>query len=359
MSIEHLLDQPLSGWLGGGGEEGDIVLSSRVRLARNFTDVPFPNRAQEEQLASIVSELRKSVNDLSSHDKHRYMFIELEKLSPLERNVLVEKHIISPNHAKEPEQRALIVRDDAEVAVMVNEEDHLRIQCLQPGLNLPETLKLANEVDDVLESRHTFGFSEQIGYLTACPTNIGTGLRASVMLHLPALMLAKQLNRIMGAVTQIGLAVRGLYGEGSEAAGNVFQVSNQLTLGMNEQEIVDNLQGVVQQIVDQERAARKVLMNESRQALADRVWRAYGVLRYARSMSGQEALSLLSELRLGIDLGLIDEAPTLIFNELLVITRPNFLQKLAGGNDAQPVERDVLRAQIIREKLGEHKRREK
>ncbi|TCL32394.1 protein arginine kinase [Anaerospora hongkongensis] len=351
MTIEQLLDEPLSGWMKGEGPESDIVLSSRIRLARNFDQTPFPNRASDDVLANVVTELRKSVTDLSNQDNHSYLFIDMEKLEPLERNVLVEKHIISPSHVQEPVNRALIVRDDAGVAILVNEEDHLRVQCLLPGLNLPETLALANEVDDILESRHSFAFHEQVGYLTACPTNVGTGLRASVMIHLPALVLTKQINRIIGAATQIGLTVRGLYGEGSEAVGNIFQISNQLTLGQNEQEIASNLQAVVRQVVGQERAAREALLRDSKDMLADRVWRAYGVLRYARSISGQEALALLSEVRLGIDLNLIDEAPPTIFNELLVISRPNFLQKFAGIADIHPAERDTLRAQVIREKL--------
>ncbi|SDF84511.1 protein arginine kinase [Sporolituus thermophilus] len=357
MALENILDQPLNPWMAGGGPDGDIVLSSRIRLARNFEAVPFPNRAKGGQLAAIVDQLRKSVNDLTNLDGHRYLFIEMEKLSPLERYVLVEKHIISPNLAQEAENRALIVRDDAAVSIMINEEDHLRIQCLAPGLNLNDALKWANKVDDAIEGRHDIAFSEQMGYLTACPTNLGTGLRASVMVHLPALVLSGQINRLVTAATQLGLAVRGIYGEGSEAVGNIFQISNQLTLGHGEQEIVENLYSVARQVVDHERSARQALLAESRDVLADRVWRAYGVLRYARSLSGQEALSMLSEVRLGIDLKIIDEVPPVIFNELLVTTRPNFLQKLAGRAELGPAERDRLRAQIIRQRLEDNKTR--
>lgn len=351
MALEHLLDQPLNGWMKDDGPEQDIVLSSRIRLARNLEGIPFPHRGNMETLGSVANELRKSVADLVAADGKGYLFIEMEKLEPLERNILVEKHIVSPQLAQEPEQRALIIREDAAVAIMINEEDHLRIQCMLPGLNLPETLAIANKVDDTLEGRQNIAFDEQAGYLTACPTNVGTGLRASVMMHLPALTLTKQMNRIVGAVTHIGLAVRGLYGEGTEAVGNIFQISNQLTLGKSEQEIVENLQTVVKQVVDQERAARNALLRDARQTLADRVWRAYGVLRYARSISGQEALSLLSEVRLGIDLKLIEEAPSEIFNELLVVTRPNYLQKLVRRPEFEPAERDEMRAQVIRERL--------
>jgi len=356
MSMEDLLDKPLTPWMTGGGINGDIVLSSRIRLARNLEGVPFPNRADATRLTDIVTQVRESVGDLKKTDKHEYMFVEMEKLSPLERQILVEKHIISPNLAGEPTNRALIVRDDAAVSIMINEEDHLRIQCLVPGLDLKSASDLANDVDDIIEAKHCFAYNEQVGYLTACPTNVGTGLRASVMVHLPALVLARQISRVMSAATQLGFTVRGLYGEGTEAIGNIFQFSNQLTLGHSEQEIIENLQAVAQQVVEQERSARQALLTGSAEALADRVWRAYGVLCYARIISGQEALTLLSEVRLGIDSGIITGVPATIFNELLVTSRPNFLQKIACRAYTDPVERDRLRAQLIREKFKEERK---
>jgi Arginine kinase len=355
MTIENLLDTPLAPWMMGGGPDGDIVLSSRIRLARNLEGVPFPGRGNSEALAAVTAAGRRSVSDLGDADKHVYMFVEMDQLPPLERNVLVEKHIISPHHASDQGHRALIVRDDTAVSIMVNEEDHFRIQCLVSGLNLQDALALANRVDDVLEARNSFAYGERVGYLTACPTNVGTGLRASVMMHLPALVLSRQMNRIVTAATQLGLAVRGLYGEGTEAIGNIFQISNQLTLGHSEQEIIDNLQAIAKQVVEQERSARQVLADTSPAALGDRVWRAYGVLRYARTISGQEALRLLSEVRLGIDLKIITGVDAAVFNELLVSTRPNFLQKLAGRTESDHGERDRMRAQFIRDKLREEK----
>jgi len=351
MSIEKLLDDPLNFWLGGGGPQGDIALSSRIRLARNLDGIPFPNQARAAELAQVVEQIRKSVSSLSSVDGHSYLFIMLEQLSPLERAVLVEKHIISPLHAQYPKDRALLIRDDAGVSIMINEEDHLRIQCLMPGLDLTAAHALADRIDDCLEAKHDFAFDEHLGYLTACPTNLGTGLRASVMLHLPALVLTQQIGRLVNSATQLGMAVRGLYGEGTEAVGNVFQVSNQLTLGASEEEIIGNLYSVVSQIIDQERTARQLLLENSRDALIDRVWRSYGVLRYAYSISGNEALAMLSEVRLGIDLNIITDTKPEIFNELLVRTRPNFLQKMAGQRDLDEASRDRLRAQIIRDKL--------
>lgn len=348
MSFNELLDQPIVPWMSGEGTAADIALSSRIRLARNLCNIPFPGRASNSQLAEVADQMRGTVNDLKACDNHNYMFIEMEKLTALERNVLVEKHIVSPHYVEHPEHRALIVRDDAAVSIMVNEEDHLRIQCMRPGLNLDDALALANQVDDAIEDKRDIAFNEQMGYLTACPTNLGTGLRASVMVHLPALVLTRQISRILNAFTQLGLAIRGLYGEGTEASGNIFQISNQLTLGYTEQGIIENLNSVAQQVVENERMARKYLLSQSANSLEDRLWRAFGVLSFARSMSGQEALSLISEVRLGIDLKIIDNVPAQLFNELLVTTRPNYLQKLAAQMGIQEDNRDKLRAQVIR-----------
>jgi protein arginine kinase len=352
MTIENLLNQPFVYWMSSGAQDGDVVLASRIRLARNLEGIPFPQRANEEQLSQVVAQLKNSLCDLSTEGQLDYMFIDLEKLPLLERLVLVEKHIISPNHAREAGNRALIVKNDTTVSIMVNEEDHLRIQCLMPGLNLIEAFSSANEVDDIIEAKHNVAFNEQLGYLTSCPTNLGTGLRASVMVHLPALVLAGQINRIVNAVTQLGLTVRGLYGEGTEAVGNIFQISNQLTLGFTEQEIIDNLYSVVKQVVDHERTARGGLYAEATDMLTDRVWRSYGILKYARSLSGQEALNMLSDVRMGCELGIIDEIQNCNFNELMVITRPNFLEKMSDRTELTSNERKLLRAQMIREKLA-------
>jgi protein arginine kinase len=356
MTIENLLDQPFVYWMSSGAQDGDIVLASRIRLARNLEGIPFPQRANGEQLSQVVSQLKNSLCDLNfcdldSNGQPEYMFIDLEKLPLLERLVLVEKHIISPDHAREAGNRALIVKHDTTVSIMVNEEDHLRIQCLMPGLNLAEAFTCANQVDDIIESKHTLAFNEELGYLTSCPTNLGTGLRASVMVHLPALVLTGQINRIVNAVTQLGLTVRGLYGEGTEAVGNIFQVSNQLTLGFTEQEIIDNLYSVVKQVVDHERTARGGLYAEATDMLVDKVWRSYGILKYARSISGQEALALLSDVRMGYELGIINEVSDCNFNELMVATRPNFLQKMSARPELSDNERKNLRAQIIRDKF--------
>lgn len=352
MPMKNLLDQPFVYWMSSGAQDGDIVLASRIRLARNLEGIPFPQRANGEQLSQVVSQLKKSLCDLNTNGQPEYMFIDLEKLPLLERLVLVEKHIISPDHAREAGNRAIIVKQDTTVSIMVNEEDHLRIQCLMPGLNLMEAFNSANRVDDIIENKHTLAFNEELGYLTSCPTNLGTGLRASVMVHLPALVLTGQINRIVNAVIQLGLTVRGLYGEGTEAVGNIFQISNQLTLGFTEQEIIDNLYSVVKQVVDHERTARGGLYADTTDMLVDRVWRAYGTLKYARSISSQEALALLSDVRMGFELGIINEVSECNFNELMVVTRPNYLQKMSDRSELSANERKKLRAQIIREKLS-------
>jgi len=349
--MKEILQQPLCPWMAGDGPDADIVLSSRVRLARNLAEIPFPNRADAAQLADVRDRIKASMENICLLGDILYQWIEMEQLTTVERCVLVEKHIVSPDHIQEPTNRALIVREDAAVSVMINEEDHLRLQSLRSGLDLGNALQLVNAVDDCLESGNTFAFSPGLGYLTSCPTNLGTGLRASVMVHLPALVLTRQISRIVTAATQLGLAVRGLYGEGTEAIGNIFQISNQFTLGYNELEIVDNLQSVARQIVEQERSAREVLLNNSHDVLVDRVWRAYGILRYARIVSGKEALAMLSEVRLGTDLKIIEDIAPEIFNELLVATRPNFLQQFSKQPNLNQEKRDQLRATVIREKL--------
>lgn len=351
--IEKILCQSISPWMNGSGPEADIVLSSRVRLARNLEKLPFPNQADDIKRAAVLNEIENSVGDLAQTEGKKYFWTKISDLSPIERKILVEKHIASLDLIQEPVNRALIIREDASVSVMVNEEDHFRIQSLYSGLDLQGALQTANLVDDCIEAKHTFAFDGRLGYLTACPTNLGTGLRASVMLHLPALVLTRQISRVVSAATQLGLAVRGLYGEGTETTGNILQISNQLTLGYTEIEIIDNLRSIVYQIVSQERAARNSLMNHSKDDLEDRVWRSYGVLRHARKISGQEALTMLSEVRLGIDMQIIDQVTPKIFNELLVSTRTNFLQKFSNRGNLSALECDRLRAQTIRKKLQE------
>lgn len=349
---KDLLVMSESQWMDGSGKESDIVLSSRVRLARNLVQIPFPNRADIAQLASVEAKVAELMPLIEEATGKAYDFIELDKLSSLERNVLIEKHLISNNHVEHPENRALLLSNDTKVSLMMNEEDHLRIQCMVSGFDLVEPFSLASQIDDVIESKLDLAFHEQIGYLTSCPTNLGTGLRASVMMHLPGLVFTRQISKIINASTQLGLAVRGLYGEGTDVIGNIFQISNQLTMGFSEDEIIENLSSAVMEILTHERAARKALYAQSPDSMSDRVWRSFGILKYARSMSASEALALLSEVRMGIDLGIIEHVPARIFNELLVSTRPNYLQNIKENDNLSQTEINRERAEVIRQVLS-------
>ncbi len=349
MAHEAFFNQAISSWMGQSGPDSDIVLSSRIRLARNLDPYLFPTLSSNEQALEIIK-LFKEKSIISSHSVWKFQLLEMTNLKPLEKRVLVEKHLISPQLAEESNLGACLLSENEEISIMINEEDHLRIQCLFPGLQLSAALKEANELDDWIEQYVDYAFSEQTGYLTSCPTNVGTGLRASVMMHLPALVLTRQMNRIIPAINQLGLVVRGTYGEGSEALGNIFQISNQITLGKSEQDIVDDLNSVVQQIIAQERSARDALVKTSNIELEDRVFRSYGTLLYSRIIESKEASQCLSDVRLGIDFGYIQDIPRSILNELMVMTQPGFLQQYAGGA-LRPDERDIRRASLIRECL--------
>ena len=349
---QALFDCRVPHWMEKAGPDGDIVLSSRIRLARNLNGVPFPGQADAEQLKQIGNRASITVQDLIDADEsHRYQMLDMASLTEQERRILVEKHLTSLKHVHIPANRSLIIRDDTAVSIMVNEEDHFRIQSLTAGLNLRSAWAMADETDNLLESRLGFAFNEDLGYLTSCPTNLGTGLRASVMMHLPGLVLLGQMHRIIEVSTQLGMAVRGFYGEGTEAYGHVFQVSNQQTMGFNETEIVNNVLGLARQVVEQERAARRMLMSDSGEELADRIWRAYGILRHARSISGQEALGLLSAVRLGIDMGVISHLSPEVFTELIIATRSCVVAQMAQAGKMDKAERNRLRANLIRERI--------
>lgn len=339
-----------SKWMEGTGPEADIVISTRVRLARNMRNFPFPPLASDEQREKVLK-LAEDVFLKNEEKSPELQILNINSLSPVYRQVLLEKHLISPLLSKENRFSALILRDDEVISIMVNEEDHFRIQCLLPGLQLEKGWQEASRYDDFLEAHVDYAFDEEKGYLTACPTNVGTGLRASVMLHLPAIVLTQQINRILSAVSQVGLAVRGLYGEGTEIVGNLLQISNQITLGQSEEEIWQNLYSVTSQLINQEKNAREHLLNEGREKIADRAGRAYGILKYARMIDSQEVMQLLSDIRLGVDLGLLKDVPVKVLNELLVLTRPGCLQYL-NGKTLSPYERDLERAVQIQKWLA-------
>lgn len=344
-----------SKWMEGSGPQSDIVLTSRIRLARNLKNIPFPHLLNEEGQKEVIDKVVQAVNTAAVTGTFGKMeMLQLRELSPLEKQMLVEKHLISPPFA-ESERGGVALNADESVSIMVNEEDHLRVQLLMPAFQLEETWRAADNLDDALEQTLDYAFHEDKGYLTACPTNLGTGLRASVMVHLPALVLTKQAKKILGSLPQLGLAVRGFYGEGSEAQGNLYQISNQITLGLTEEEIINNISLVVQQLIDQERSARERLKKELYHQIDDKVNRAYGILANARIINSGEALRLLSDLRLGIDLGMIKDVDPQIFNEMISFIQPGLLQG-SQGKAMNAGERDIIRAEVIRTKLAQQRR---
>lgn len=350
MSLEQFMNEAISPWMREDGPDSDIVLSSRIRLARNFADISFPIVGDGEALKGVLQFFQKEYEHQSFKEYHNFEFFQINELTPVERRVLVEKHLISPLLAKHAETSATLISGNEQVSLMINEEDHIRIQLYFPGFQLNKALEKAFEFDDWLESKVNYAFDEDKGYLTSCPTNVGTGMRASVMMHLPALTLTKQINRIIPAINQLGLVVRGIYGEGSEAIGNLVQISNQITLGKSEEDIVSDLESVVSQLIEHERRARDNLISQSGTKLEDRVYRSYGILEYSRIIESKEAARCLSDVRMGIDLGLIENVSQHILHELMVLTQPGFLQQYAEKS-LTANERDVLRASLIRERM--------
>lgn len=351
MSLQTFIDQALSPWMQTSGPEDDIVLSTRVRLARNLGDVPFPRKASGEELAQVRAKIKAHGDQQSCGAYAHLSFVDMEELTNLEKRALVEKHLISPYLVEHEKASGVLLSENEQLSIMVNEEDHIRTQVYLPGLQLSKALSEAFMIDDWLEEKSDYAFDEKRGYLTSCPTNVGTGLRASVMLHLPALALTKKLPKMIPAINQLGLVVRGIYGEGTEALGNIFQVSNQVTLGRSEEEIIENLESVVKKLIEHERELRTVLTNESEKRLEDRIFRSYGILKYCRIIESKEAAKYISDVRLGIDVGLIENVSPQILNELMVLTQPAFLQQYAKGKLTQQ-QRDIKRAKIIRERLN-------
>ncbi|NLM25409.1 MAG: protein arginine kinase [Firmicutes bacterium] len=349
MFLGDTLDKNLSSWMKKEGPEGDIVLGTRVRLARNFAKIPFPGVANKEQAKKVLDNCTKLDEVLSGLGK--FTFYKMAEVDSLERQLLVEKHLISPAHTEATAYKGLLLSESEDISIMINEEDHLRIQVLYPGFQIEEAWRLADRIDDLIEAKQEYAFDNALGYLTSCPTNVGTGMRASVMVHLPALAKLNQLSQVLNSVTQFGLVVRGLYGEGSESYGNIFQISNQVSLGHTEEDIVELLAKITAQIIASERQARQFLIqSEQRLASEDSVCRSYGILAHARKIGTKEAMELLSNVRLGIDLGILKNLDKKILKELMVCIRAAHLQKIMGQS-LPPEERDRLRASLIRERL--------
>jgi len=321
----------------------DIVISTRIRLARNIKKYPFPNAMTDAQLKGAVAEVESAVTGGNSTLAKTFKNYHMSGLGEVERGELVEKHLISPNLGR---RASVMISDDENMSIMLMEEDHIRLQIIKGGFSLDEAWELADKVDDVIEESIEYAFHKDFGYLTACPTNVGTGMRASVMMHLPALTMTNNMDRIIASASNLGIAVRGLYGEGSKAYGALYQISNQITMGMSESELIEKLKNIVMQIKKHEENTREKLKNEKNTALEDRLWRSYGTLKYARSVSSQEAKTLISDVILGVNLGIIkkDDAN---FIELMIETEPSVLSKIAGSN-LKPEERDIKRAEKLR-----------
>jgi len=348
MELNSLIDQT-SEWLKGIGSDSDIVISSRIRLARNIEGFRFVEWANDGIKKEIVQIAKKAI--LSTNYMKNSLYVEMNKIGPIDRQFLIERHLISREHAIDAEYKTVFIGDREIISIMVNEEDHLRLQVIQSGFVLDDAWSIMEGLEKELEKQLKFDFSDEWGYLTACPTNAGTGLRASVMMHLPAVVNTGQINRLIHAVSKLGLTVRGFFGEGTEAVGNFFQISNQVTLGSREDEIIDNLKRVIKQIISQERGSREFLKTRKKDIIEDRVFRAYATLESAHIITSKETINLLSLVRLGMSTGLIKKNLDLQkLNELLILIQPAHLQKLEGAQ-LSPSDRDIKRAELIRSRL--------
>ena len=348
MSIDELA--PKCGeWLKGSGPESDIVISSRIRLARNLADFPFIRKCSDTDRMEIETTLHKAVAKIDSWQE-RVEYVDVSDLSELDRQFLMERQLISREHSEGSGARSVAIDSSEQFSLMINEEDHLRIQVMQSGFDLHTSYDFIDQIDNLIEQNVNFAFHARLGYLTACPTNVGTGMRVSVMLHLPALVMTREIDRVLRSMTKINLAVRGLYGEGSQAMGDFYQISNQVTLGRSERDLIDQISEVVPVIIEYERNAREFLKQESRNELNDKVKRALGILNSAESISSEETMQLLSSVRMGVNLGILDNVQIPTINKLFIHTQPAHLQKL-HGMELSSADRNAARAQHLRRSL--------
>ncbi len=347
MKIDDLLNQ--SGeWLKGTGPESDVVISSRIRLARNLHRFPFLTVAPPTERGQIESFVRERFEEVLAPRNIHYF--QLTRMNQVDRTLLVERHLISREHAQGEGERGVAISMDESTSIMVNEEDHLRLQVLRSGLNLEEAWEAIDRLDTSLEQHLNYAFHPRFGYLTCCPTNVGTGLRISVMVHLPAAVFSKQMEKVIQSLTRLNYTVRGRDGEGTTPVGDLFQISNQITLGKSEKDIISELKKVIPEVLKFERTWRHKLVEDQPRRLEDRVWRAYALLKHARTITSEETIELLSAVRLGVNVGVIPNVPISTVNELFIFTQPSHLQKLEKKHlDAD--DRDVVRAEFIRKKL--------
>jgi protein arginine kinase len=344
------LAQKTGEWMRGDGPESDIVMSSRIRLARNLAEFPFVRKCSDKDRIAIAAAVRRAIDALPLSSDTEY--VDVAKLGDLDRQFLMERQLISHELSETEGARAVILDPQERFSIMVNEEDHLRLQVMQSGLDLTSAWKRMNELDDLLESKLTYAFTKKLGYLTACPTNVGTGLRVSVMLHWPALVATKQIDKVFRAFNKINVAVRGLFGEGSQFMGDLYQVSNQMTLGKSEETLMQRVSEVIPRLIDYERKAREFLINEKRDDLNDGISRALGILKTAKKISSEETMHYLSKVRMGVNLGLIDNVRIPTVNKLFIHTQPAHLQKLCGQKLSVSA-RNTERANYLQQHLSD------
>lgn len=341
-------------WYIEKGPDSDVVLSSRVRLARNFRKYPFPHKTTPEIQKNITEETRQAIFSGNGNMSGVFSYIDFTHLDATDKAELVEKHIVSKELMESNRHCGLILSQDEKISIMINEEDHLRIQCLVPGLQLTQAWEACNKLDDLLSESIDFAWDENLGYLTSCPTNIGTAIRVSVMAHLPALTMTRTINPVLEALGKLGMAVRGMYGENTEASGNIYQFSNQVTLGKSEEDIILSMKNITQQIIEQERVVRQEIVKQNKYKLEDRIFRSFGILKNARIIDTEETLKRLSDLRLGVDMGIIQDIDITDINRLMLLIQPGGLQK-SKGKELGPDERDIARAELVREMMNKQK----
>lgn len=327
-------------WYCDRGFQDDVVLSTRVRLARNLKGIPFPNKMSDADGEKVI----KTVSDALSNLNYKFNLIRLHEISDIERQKLLEEHLISPQMLKSPEHKAVFISDDDAVAIMINEEDHIRFQSIYAGFESEKAYELISKIDDFLGNSVEYAFHRKYGHLTACPTNVGTGMRISFMLHLPAICMARVADNLFAAVGKLGVTVRGMYGEGTKSSGYIFQISNQTTLGKTEAELSQNLNDVVNQIITKERELRRRILQDKGIAIEDKIMRSLGLMTYAKKISTDELTGLISNVRFGVSLGIIDNVDINKLNEIMVVTRPAHITELGATNS---YERDVKRAEVI------------
>lgn len=344
--MTNTLKRPENTWL-TGTSDNVVVLASRVRLARNFAGMPFPNRANAQQLESVLMKAGECFSDIEIALKKRLDVIDVDKLGSLERRVLVEKQLVRSQFVNQSKSRAVFVDEDETAVVMVNEEDHLRIHCMGAGLCLEEQLERAFAIDDAVEARQDIAFDEKLGYITSCPTNLGTGLRATAVLHLPGLFYTQNMQNITTISQQLGLSVRPLFGKGNESKGNLYIIANQMTLGFSEQGIIDNIVSAVQGITDNELRARKALQMYSGARLENSARRALGIMKYSSLLEWDEAMEFISKIRMGIDMGYITEVSAEVVGRLLIAIQPAYIKYIENNENMSQTELSQARADLV------------